>query len=194
MKSVTMSKMVSFSLSNQQHKTDNNVNNTTNIWIDKPDVPVEYKKSPSPSCKERSVYSEREQTEECDADSDVVVIKTLTNKQEELYMMIIKAFSDILRKNDKALIGNLIDFTGKIIVGAEVLIELIAIVCDAQKDQVIINFLEEDVGCFQKISSIKNISSIKVNNLDMYIKFNDAYNTLSNKYFISLEKVIVPMM
>ena len=98
-----------------------------------------------------------------------------------------------MRKNDKALIGNLIDFTGKIIVGAEVLIELIALVCDVEKDQVIINFLEEDVGCFQKISSIKNISSIKVNNLDMYIKFNDAYNTLSNKYFISLEKVIVPV-
>ena len=180
-----MSKMLSFSLSSQQNKTDNNVNNTTNVYVDR-GIKAIYpdKKSPYEQPGEQYIDRELESSQiNCgDPDNPVVVVKTIDNKTEELYLTIIKAFTDILRSDNKTLLTNLIDFSGKIILKAETLIQIIALVTD------------EDVGCLHKFNPLKKVASIKVDNKDMFIKFNDAYNLILIKYAISLDWVVVPQI
>ena len=192
-----MSKMLSFSLSSQQNKTDNNVNNTTNVYVDR-GIKAIYpdKKSPYEQPGEQYIDRELESTQinSDDTDNPVVVVKTIDNKTEELYLTIIKAFTDILRSDNKTLLTNLIDFSGKIILKAETLIQIIALVTNVDANKIVINFLDEDVGCLHKFNPLKKVASIKVDNKDMFIKFNDAYNLILNKYAISLDRVVVPQI
>ena len=82
--------------------------------------------------------------------------------------------------------------SGKIIVKAEALINIVSLLCDVSTDKIIINYLDEDVSCIHKFNPIKKIASIKVDNKDMYIQYNTEYNKISNDFSISTSKVVVP--
>ena len=199
-----MSKLTSFSLSSQQHKNDTNVNNTTNLYfgdgqkeryVHYPNPPVIDPKSLSPSSTPNSnqQYIDRatQQDETHDADDSVVVVKTIDNKTEQMYLSIIEAFGNILKEDNKTMLTNIIDMSGKVIIKAESLLKIIALACNTEPENVVINYLDEEVGCLHKFNPLKKIASIKVDNKDMFIQYNSNYNMIQNTFNISLEKCVV---
>ena len=204
-----MSKLTSFSLSSQQHKNDTNVNNTTNLYfgdgqkeryVHYPNPPVIDPKSLSPtplspsSSASNQQYIDRatQQDETHDADDSVVVVKTIDNKTEQMYLSIIEAFGNILKEDNKTMLTNIIDMSGKVIIKAESLLKIIALACNTEPENVVINYLDEEVGCLHKFNPLKKIASIKVDNKDMFIQYNSNYNMIQNTFNISLEKCVVP--
>ena len=204
-----MSKLTSFSLSSQQHKNDTNVNNTTNLYfgdgqkeryVHYPNPPVIDPKSLSPaslspsSSASNQQYIDRatQQDETHDADDSVVVVKTIDNKTEQMYLSIIEAFGHILKEDNKTMLTNIIDMSGKVIIKAESLLKIIALACNTEPENVVINYLDEEVGCLHKFNPLKKIASIKVDNKDMFIQYNSNYNMIQNTFNISLEKCVVP--
>ena len=206
-----MSKLTSFSLSSQQHKNDTNVNNTTNLYfgdgqkeryVHYPNPPVIDPKSlstPSTSLSTSSSASNQQyidratqQDETHDADDSVVVVKTIDNKTEQMYLSIIEAFGNILKEDNKTMLTNIIDMSGKVIIKAESLLKIIALACNTEPENVVINYLDEEVGCLDKFNPLKKIASIKVDNKDMFIQYNSNYNMIQNTFNISLEKCVVP--
>ena len=201
-----MSKLTSFSLSSQQHKNDTNVNNTTNLYfgdgqkeryVHYPNPPVIDPKSlslsPSSSASNQQYIDRATQQDEThDADDSVVVVKTIDNKTEQMYLSIIEAFGNILKEDNKTMLTNIIDMSGKVIIKAESLLKIIALACNTEPENVVINYLDEEVGCLHKFNPLKKIASIKVDNKDMFIQYNSNYNMIQNTFNISLEKCVVP--
>ena len=205
-----MSKLTSFSLSSQQHKNDTNVNNTTNLYfgdgqkeryVHYPNPPVIDPKSlsptstslsPTPNSNQQYIDRATQQDETHDADDSVVVVKTIDNKTEQMYLSIIEAFGNILKEDNKTMLTNIIDMSGKVIIKAESLLKIIALACNTEPENVVINYLDEEVGCLHKFNPLKKIASIKVDNKDMFIQYNSNYNMIQNTFNISLEKCVVP--
>ena len=196
-----MSKLTSFSLSSQQHKNDTNVNNTTNLYfgdgqkeryVHYPNPPVIDPKSLSPASNQQYIDRATQQDETHNADDSVVVVKTIDNKTEQMYLSIIEAFGNILKEDNKTMLTNIIDMSGKVIIKAESLLKIIALACNTEPENVVINYLDEEVGCLHKFNPLKKIASIKVDNKDMFIQYNSNYNMIQNTFNISLEKCVVP--
>ena len=119
----------------------------------------------------------------------------LSNCENELrfYKLLSSTLSNILKDNNPKLIINLIDQSGKIIIEGEILIQLIAIKTNTDPNLVNIQYRDEDVGCVPKISPIKVISNIKINNETFSLKYNREYNILQDDFNISLGKCIIPI-
>ena len=109
-----------------------------------------------------------------------------TNSELRFYKLLSQTFSNILRDNNPKLLINLIDQSGKVIIEAPVLIELIAIKTNTDKNLVNIQFVEEETNCLGKVSPIKRISNIKIDNETFSLKYNREYNILQDDYKISL--------
>ena len=226
-----MSKLTSFSLTSQQHKSDTSVNNTTNLYFPashdvravypdkKSEVTIggqnttiqdpleqigaaleqltqqqQQQQSSSNSNPSNVQYASRDvsQTEANNPYDSVTVVKSIDNKTEQMYLAVIDALTSILKNDNKTLITNIIDMSGKVIVRAESLINIVALLCDVSSDKVVINYLDEDVSCLHKFNPVKNIASIKVDSKDMYIQYNTEFNKISNEFSISTSRVVVP--
>ena len=101
--------------------------------------------------------------------------------------------------DNKALLANILDNTGKIILSAQNLCELISVMLSTDEmeispSQVVISYQENIISsCLKvKISPFKGIINIKVDNQDFHNVQNEAYNVLTDKYKISLSSVYVP--
>ena len=123
------------------------------------------------------------------------------NKNDEneselkFYKLLSQTLSNILKDNNPKLIINLIDQSGKIIIEAQTLIELIAIKTNSNPQLVNIQYGEvEEIKCnLGKVSPIKNIKNIKIDNENFNLKYNKEYNILQDEFNISLDKVIIPI-
>lgn len=100
--------------------------------------------------------------------------------------------------DDKKLMANLIDTTGKVIVSGQDFCELVALMLssdDVQVNPSDINLtLQEEVisTCLKvHVSPFKRITSIKINNQDFHNIQNEAYNALTDIYKISVDTVYV---
>ena len=113
------------------------------------------------------------------------------NQELEFYKLLSSILSSILKDNNPKLIINLIDTSGKIIISGEQLIDLIAVKTGVNKNNVNIQYKDEEPGCLTKVSPIKNISNIKINNENFNLKYNADYNIIMDDFNISLEKVII---
>ena len=113
------------------------------------------------------------------------------NQELEFYKLLSSILSSILKDNNPKLIINLIDTSGKIIITGEQLIELIAIKTRNDKNNVNIQYKDEEPGCISKINPIKNINNIKINNETFSLKYNADYNIIRDDFNISLDKVII---
>ena len=89
------------------------------------------------------------------------------------------------------LLINLIDQSGKVIIEARTLIELIAIKTNSDPNSVNIQWSDEETCCLGKISPIKNIANIKIDNETFSLKYNREYNILQDEFSISLNKCIL---
>ena len=113
------------------------------------------------------------------------------NQELEFYKLLSSILSSILKDNNPKLIINLIDASGKIIITGEQLIELIAIKTRNDKNNVNIQYKDEEPGCLSKVNPIKSISNIKINNETFSLKYNADYNIIRDDFNISLDKVII---
>ncbi len=116
-----------------------------------------------------------------------------TENELKFYKLLSATLSNILKDNNPKLIVNLIDQSGKIIIEAPTLIELIAIKTNTDANAVNITYKDEEVGCLAKVNPIKNIANIKINNETFSLKYNQCYNEIQDDFNISLEKVIIPI-
>ena len=116
-----------------------------------------------------------------------------TESELKFYKLLSATLSNILKDNNPKLIVNLIDQSGKIIIEAPTLIELIAIKTNADANAVNITYKDEEAGCLAKVNPIKNIANIKINNETFSLKYNAEYNIIQDDFNISLEKVIIPI-
>jgi len=86
------------------------------------------------------------------------------NSDLEFYKLLSSILSDVLKDNNPKLIVNVIDTSGKIIVKAEDLLRLIAIKTHHDVKDVNLRYIEQEPGCMNKVSPIKQIEDIKINN------------------------------
>ena len=119
----------------------------------------------------------------------------LNTSENELkfYKLLSATLSNILKDNNPKLIVNLIDQSGKIIIEAPTLIELIAIKTNTDANAVNITYKDEETGCLAKVNPVKNIANIKINNETFSLKYNAEYNILQDDFNISMRKVIIPI-
>ena len=73
-------------------------------------------------------------------DVDTSESTTDTNYELELYKLIAKTYGDILKTNNKKLLLNLVDQSGKVIADAESLVQIIAYACSVSADNVTIEY------------------------------------------------------
>ena len=117
----------------------------------------------------------------------------LNGNELDLFKTIAKTFGEILRDNNPKLVANLIDQSGKVIVDAERLVRIVALVCQAHPESINIEYEVKETGCCGKLNPIKNIEAIKVAGLDFKLTYNEKYNMLTDQYSISLRKVLIPI-
>ena len=110
----------------------------------------------------------------------------------ELYKLIAHTFAIILKDNNPKLIANMIDCSGKIIIDATNLCQIIALMCGVRATDVHIEYeVGNDGGCIAKINPIKKIENIKINFTDFKLGYNKLYNILNDTYHISLKRVLI---
>ena len=139
---------------------------------------VEY---PSTSNQQQQQQLQREAQARCEA----------LEIENRFYKLLSSTLSNILRDNNPKLLINLIDQSGKVIIEARTLIELIAIKTNSDPNSVNIQWCDEETGCLAKVSPVKNISNIKIDNETFSLKYNREYNILQDDFNISLNKCII---
>jgi hypothetical protein len=111
--------------------------------------------------------------------------------EDTFFKYLAKIFSNVLRHADHKLITNILDRSGKIIIAAEELVKLIALMTKTHTDEIIIEYQDKEPGCFAKINFIKSITAIKVSNTDFHLQFNKEHNELGSVYGISMSRVFI---
>ena len=117
----------------------------------------------------------------------------LNGNELDLYKTIAKTYGQILKDNNPKLVANLIDQSGRVIIDAESLIKIVALVCQVQPESINIEYELSGGGCCAKINPIKRIEAIKVAGLDFKLTYNEKYNMLTDEYSVSLRKVLIPI-
>lgn len=119
--------------------------------------------------------------------------QSLNGNELDLYKTIAKTYGHILKDNNPKLVANLIDQSGRVIIDAESLIKIVALVCQVQPESINIEYELTGGGCCAKINPIKRIEAIKVAGLDFKLTYNEKYNMLTDEYSVSLRKVLIPI-
>lgn len=111
--------------------------------------------------------------------------------ERDFYKTLSLALSNILKDNNPKLIANLIDQTGKIIIGGSTLVELIALLTHKETSSIHIQYYDDEPVCFPKIKYLKTVSNIKIDNENFNFKYNAEYNILKDNFNICLDRVII---
>jgi hypothetical protein len=109
----------------------------------------------------------------------------------DVYKEIALTFSHILRSNNKKLLANLLDQSGKIIVDIESLARIISKFLDTPLDSVHIEYVVPESGCLAKACKVYDIVNIRIYHIDFRLGYNEKYNILHDEYAISLSRVIL---
>lgn len=176
---------VSEDTDNQQHVDKNTSKDEFNTKVN---IPVKAKMRSIPSSTERFVMVSRQ---------PIVTSEEIYNNIE-FHKKRAEILTNALCLDDKKLSANLIDRSGKVIISAQEFCELVATMLSNEESQVnpsdISLTLQEEIisSCLKvNISPFKRIGSIKINNQDFHNVQNEAYNTLTGVYKISVDTVYV---
>ena len=184
-----MARIVDFNINQSKHRPMNN--NACNVVINN-NSSTEQPKYPTEVC-----YNPPDLNNYQSVNPVQVQNQTENNvNMEELYKLLAITFSNILKDNNPKLIANIIDNSGKIIVDAQNLIQIIALITASHETDIHIEYVSNDsAGCTActKINPIKKIENIKIGYVDFKLGFNDKYNILSDTFNISLRKCIIPI-
>lgn len=123
---------------------------------------------------------------------------TVTAEEIENNIEFIKKLNTILTNtltnDNRKLVANMIDTTGKVILSGQDLCELIALMLSVESSQINITYSEPPIisSCTKiKIIPFKEILNIKIDNQDFRSVQNEAYNILTDTYKISLSTVYI---
>lgn len=106
------------------------------------------------------------------------------NNELDIYKRLICVYKNVLLNDDNR----------EIILNADDLIDIIALLVGVERNSVKITYYIEEIGCVcKKENPIKEIQSIKIytNNqyLDLFINFNGVFNKIKFEFNISLSRV-----
>lgn len=111
---------------------------------------------------------------------------------------LIEILTELLIHNDKQLIANIVDRSGKIILKAQDFNKLLAAILSANGKQVKAGDIKlrynEDIftSCMKvKVSPFKHIVSVQVGDQDLKLHQYEAYNALTNDFNVSAECVYI---
>jgi len=111
-----------------------------------------------------------------------------------LEQIVAQTLSWILKTNNRILLSNAVDLSGKIIIDIIDLVSIIGITCRVPAEQVTIEYERHEVSCCSgKFNPITNVTNIKVNSLSYKPAYNEKYNLLVDGYGFSLKKIYVGM-
>jgi hypothetical protein len=185
-----MSALVDFNISTPRNKTQSSnecgvvINNT--ITNGARERSVEY-----PSLDPSLTPSVAAQ-EEPHPQPDYLTSETDALRQEnELVKEISLTFARVLKDNNRKLLANLIDQSGKVIVDVTSLCNILAKQLNVPIAMVHVTYATQEPGCLHKVSRIHTVESIKINCVDYRWAYNDKYNRLGDEFHISLSRVIV---
>lgn len=152
----------------------------------KVNVPVKLKSRQMPSSAERYVMVSRQP----------VITSEEIEHNIEFHKKRAEILTNALCLDDKKLMCNLIDQSGKVIISAQEFCELVALMLSNEESQLnpsdIVLSLQEEylTSCLKvNISPFMKIISIKINNQDFSNIQNEAYNMLTDTYKISVNTV-----
>ena len=91
--------------------------------------------------------------------------------------------------SDKALLNNIIEPSGKVLLRSDWLITLISTITGVDDKNIHVVIRDIEAGCFSKLPLFRDIVDILVNGKSMYIIYNEAYNKLKG-FNIDLQHVI----
>ncbi len=117
----------------------------------------------------------------------------------EFHSILSMALLTMVKTNTTELISNILDSSGKVILDANTLCQLIGILTSTEKDRIVISYSDyendSETGCLcstiAKISPIKNITNITVECEEFVKTHNIEYNMMETDYNISLTKCII---
>jgi hypothetical protein len=131
----------------------------------------------------------RSTASECNERAEVSVESL--QQEIELYKEVTGALARILKDNNRKLLANLIDQSGKVIIDIESLCNIVAKQLNISIAMVRIAYAANDPGCLSKVTKIHAVDSIKINHVDYRWAYNDKYNRIQDEFSISLTRVIV---
>lgn len=105
------------------------------------------------------------------------------------YHELAQTFSKILKSNNIDLLAKIIDNSGKIILDAESLCNLIGLI--VENIDVALQYEEKEAACLNKINPSHKLENVKVRNLDFKRCYNNLYNILQDKCAVSLPIILV---
>jgi hypothetical protein len=162
--------------------------NSTEEFNSRVVVPIKTKHRSTPPSTERFVMVSKQ---------PIVTAEEIENNIE-FHRRHSEILTHTLCMDDKKLLANLIDTTGKVIISAQDLCELIALVLSDDEftirpSDVNLTLQEEYISTCLKVqvSPFKKIISIKINKQDFHNVQNEAYNALTDIYKISMDTVYV---
>lgn len=96
---------------------------------------------------------------------------------------IIEIYKEILSKNDKQLLINLLDLSGKIIISGDQLVELVAVAMNLNKTDIHLKLQENILSscCKVKVIPFKNVLSITAETIDLKLHQYEVYSVI-NEY------------
>jgi hypothetical protein len=184
-----MTRIVDFNISTPRNRTQSSnecgvvINNTVRNHINERSAPVtEY-----PSLDTVSVAPVVEKSHDDEFYAELNELRL----ENGLIKAIALTLSRILKSNNKKLLANLLDQSGKIIVDIESLATIISKILNMPLENVHISYSVPAEGCLAKISKIYDIDNIKINHIDFRLGYNEKYNVLNDDYAISLTKIIL---
>ncbi len=157
--------------------------------------------TPHDSIMTRSIDAATEETKETSSTETSANYESIINEHlktiesltldSSLNKTIAQCYGHILKDLNIKLIANLIDQSRYVIVDITCLTNIIAIIVGVDAAAVHILYSVPNIGCTGSYNPIRTIDSIKINNLDFHLMYNEKYNILTDSYFISLNKVYV---
>ena len=154
----------------------------------KVNVPVKPKVRAIPSSTERFVMVSRQ---------PIVTSEEIENNLE-FHKRRAEILTSALCLDDKKLLVNLLDKSGKVIISGQEFCELVALMLSNEQNQLnpsdVHLTLQESylTSCLKvEVSPFKKVVSIKINNQDFHNAQNEAYNMLTDTYKISADTVYV---
>lgn len=102
---------------------------------------------------------------------------------------IIEIYKNILSKNDKQLLSNLLDLSGKIIISSNQLVELVAVAMNLKKSDIKLKLQENIIAtcCKVKVFPFKNVLSITAGTIDLKLHQYEVYSVIND--YVSVDIV-----
>ena len=184
-----MTRIADFNIMNQRHRANTSaeckvyINNQSNS-----NIPLAETQTRSTEVKYNSPITE-EQT--------VIVNQSVEQPKDlekELFRAVAIAYGNILHSNNKYLLSNILDLSGKVIIPIVDLVHIIALAVGKNDEDISVSYLTSSKSgcCLNKtIEPIKQIKTIYVGNVELNFFNNSVKGYLMNTFQLSLERVYV---